>query len=192
MSDEPRTSSRRTLLVLLAVFALPLGIAWILAAGPAEWRPSSTLNHGLLLDTPIQLQSFGIADHSGSEIELNAGPGDWMLVVAHVGACTVACQELVEVAQRLRIAVGRDTPRVRVASLGPVQPSASEQDHSQWTLPPESAFFKTLARITGTSPQTQMLLVDSRGQVVLMYPDSEDGQGALKDLKRLLRATAPP
>ena len=37
---------------------------------------------------------------------------------------------------------------------------------------------------------TALLIVDHQGIVVLMYAPTEDGPGALYDLKRLLRASA--
>ena len=47
-------------------------------------------------------------------------------------------------------------------------------------------------RLTTGEPQLDsvLLIVDYMGRIVLIYPPGEDGQGALSDLKRLLRASA--
>jgi hypothetical protein len=96
------------------------------------------------------------------------------------------------IAERIRIAVGRDTYRVKVALLSPDQGRPGPRRRS-WLLPADGGLIRALRRASG-GPQldTMLLIVDHRGRAALMYPASEDGQGALDDLKRLLRASPRP
>jgi cytochrome oxidase Cu insertion factor (SCO1/SenC/PrrC family) len=185
-------TARRTLLMLVTVFVLPVVLAWVFARGPSDWRPIKTTNYGVLLRPSLGLSSHGVRDDTGAALAVDAVGGDWFLVVLHNTACTEPCRRWVQLAEYVQIAVGRDTPRVTVAVLGP-EDDAPTTGSQHWRLPPDGKLVGALRRAMG-APQleTTLLIVDHQGRVVLMYPTDEDGPGVLKDLKRLLRATAPP
>lgn len=184
-----RTKARRTLLLIAAVFGLPLVLAWVFTMGPLEWRPAKTVNYGVLLTPPLRLKSYGVMDADGAALDLDVVARDWFLVVLRSAACNEACQGLLQVAERIQIAVGRDRSRVTVALLGP-DDHAPAPGRQNWLLPADAELIGALRRATG-EPQldTTLLIVDHRGRVVLMYTSAEDGHGVLKDLKRLLRAS---
>ncbi len=193
MSTPPRaaqTKARRTLLMLVAVFALPLVLAWVFTIGPFDWRPEKTVNFGVLLKPPLQLRSYGVMDATGAALNVDAVARDWFLVVLRGAACAEPCQGLLQIAERIRIAVGRDGHRVTLASLGPDDRASAPRGQS-WLLPTDGKLVGALRRATG-EPQldTVLLIVDHQGRVVLIYPPAEDGRGVLSDLKRLLRASA--
>lgn len=185
-----KTKSRLTLLALLAVFVLPLAFAWLFAVGLPEWRPTPTLNYGVLLESPLRLESYGVTDTSGAELGANAIARDWFLVVLHSSVCTIACVEWMQTAERIQVAMGRDAGRVRLALLSPDE-NAPDSLGQSWLLPTDSTLVEELQRISGEMRlDTILLIVDYRGYVILMYPPTEDGLGVLEDLKRLLRAAA--
>ncbi len=192
MSTPPRAAhkARRTLLALVAVFALPLGLAWVFTMGPLDWRPAKTVNNGVLLEPPLRLKSYGVMDAAGAALTVDAIARDWFLVVLHGAACTEPCQDLLQIAERIQIAVGRDMSRVTLAMLGPDDDAPPPRGQS-WLLPADGKLLGALRRAT-SEPEldTVLLIVDHRGHVVLMYPPAEDGLGVLHDLKRLLRASA--
>jgi cytochrome oxidase Cu insertion factor (SCO1/SenC/PrrC family) len=185
--------ARLTLLVLVAAFALPLVLAWALTIGPLGWRPTKTVNQGLLLEPPPRLQSYGVVDRHAPSLTVDAVAGDWFLVVLSGAACDEPCQGLLQIAARIQIAVGRDMHRVKVALLSPGEGPPPAARRRSWLLPADSRLIGVLHRRSGGSQRdTLLLIVDHRGRAVLMYPPPEDGQGALDDLKRLLRASARP
>ena len=193
MSSPPRaeqTKTRATLLMLAAVFAIPLVLAWVLTRGPLDWRPTNTVNYGVLLEPPLQLKSYGVMDDTGAILSMDSIAGDWYLVVLRGVACTKACQRWLHIAERIKIAVGRDKPRVTLALLRPDDDEPVPRRQS-WLLPVDGRLIGALRRAMG-EPQldTVLLIVDHQGRVVLMYPPIEDGPGVLHDLKRLLRASA--
>jgi len=184
-----RRKARYTLLMLLAVFALPLLVAWILTMGPLDWRPTKTVNYGVLLAPPLRLNSYGVTDVTGAALTV-AVARNWFLVVLRNAACRESCQGLLQIAERIQIAVGRDIHRVNLALLGPDH-NVPVPNRQSWLLPVDGKLVDALRQATG-EPQleTALLIVDHQGVVVLMYPPNEDGLGALSDLKRLLRASA--
>jgi len=185
-----KTKARLTLVALLAVFVLPLTLAWVFALGPLEWRPAITLNYGVLLDPPLQLKSYGVVNSSGAELGANAIARDWFLVVLHDSACTIACVEWMQTAERIQVATGRDAGRISLALLSPDEDAPDSLGQSWW-LPTDSTLVEELQRVSGeTQLDTILLIVDYRGHVVLMYPPTEDGRGVIADLERLLRPAA--
>lgn len=185
-----RTKSRLTLLALLAVFLLPLLLAWLFARGPLDWRPQSNLNYGVLLQPPLALSSYGVIDATGAALTENAIARDWFVVVLYDGACYASCQQLMQDAERIQIAVGRDTHRVSLALLS-AQAEAATPAGKNWRLPAQGGLIQELRRASGDPPfDTQLLLVDYLGNVVLIYPPTDGGLGALEDLKRLLKSAA--
>ena len=181
--------ARYTLLMLLAVFALPLLVAWMFTMGPLDWRPTKTVNYGVLLAPPLRLNSYGVTDVTGAALTVTVAR-NWFLVVLRNTACSESCQGLLQIAERIQIAVGRDIHRVNLALLGPDH-NVPVPNGQSWLLPVDGKLVDALRQATG-EPQleTALLIVDHQGVVVLMYPPTEDGLGALHDLKRLLRASA--
>jgi cytochrome oxidase Cu insertion factor (SCO1/SenC/PrrC family) len=193
MNKSPRevqTKARFTLLAIITVFALPLALAWLFTVGPFHWRPANTVNYGLLLQPPLRLESYGVMDAAGKALTVDTIARNWFLVVLHNNACTEPCQTLFQIAERIQIAVGRDMQRITLVSLGPDDEAPVPREKS-WTFPADGNLVEKLRRSTG-KPQldTALLIVDYQGHIVLVYPSSEDGQGVLKDLERLLRASA--
>ncbi len=187
--QDEKNKSRLVLLALLGVFALPLVFAWMFAMGPAEWRPANSVNFGMLLQPPLQLQSFGVISSDGDSLTLNASPRDWFVVVLHENECAESCRTMFQTSERIRLAVGRDMDRVTVATLGPDDEAPLRRGQS-WQFPANSKLVETLQFKTGASlHSTILLIVDYGGHIVLAYPPSEDGNGVLKDLERLLGGT---
>ncbi len=187
---SPKTNTRLTLLALLAVFLLPLLLAWVLAVGPSAWLPQRTINYGVLLRPPLPLESYGVRNRAGEALTVDAIARDWFLVVLHNATCTIVCVEWMQTAERIQTAVGRDASRINLALLSPDE-NAPDSLGQNWLLPADSTLVEELQRVSGeTQLNTILLIVDYRGYVVLMYPPAEDGLGVIADLERLLGAAA--
>lgn len=189
-----RTTNRLTLLAILAVFVLPLLLAWLFVRGPLDWQPQSNLNYGDLIQPPLHLNSYGVMNAAGGELSLDAIGRDWFVVVLHDGDCSESCQILVDAAARIQLATGREGHRVKLASLSPSE-EATFSPGLNWRLPVNSELSQDLRQSSGDTPSdsqadAQLLIVDYLGYVVLSYPPTEEGPGVLEDLKRLLRSAA--
>ena len=188
-SNSEQTKSRLILISLFMVFALPFLFAWMFAVGPLEWRPQGSVNFGLLLDPPLQLQAYDVVDASGDELASAAIARDWYLVVLHTKACSTECRELAKSAENILLAIGQDALRVRLASLS-YEAGSSVLLGEKWLLSADNMFIADLGR-AAVNPllDNLLLIVDYQGYVVLMYHSSEESIGALEDLKILLKSS---
>ncbi len=189
-SPSQQAKARKTLLGLAAVFALPIVAAMLLTLGPFDWQPGQTLNHGILLDPPMALQETAVRKSDGNPIVWEASPDKWLLLVVAGDGCADGCPELWNLTRQIQLALGGDASRVRRLLLR--SHSAAFLDHV-WVLPSADDFRAALSAATGTlGPEPVLSIVDHRGRLVLAYSAPYDGQGVLRDLKRLLRASRTP
>ena len=195
MSSKATPTQRRGRLILLgiaAVFVLPVIVAAIFTIGPLEWQTNRTVNYGTLVKPALELQTYGLTVQDERAISTGTVPGDWFLVVFHGSECAFMCQHLLDQAERIQTAIGRDRTRVRLALMGRANaPFISE--HSQWFIAERERFVADLHRATSSQQSMPVLLiVDHRQRVALMYPPADNAQDVLRDLKRLLKSSAPP
>jgi cytochrome oxidase Cu insertion factor (SCO1/SenC/PrrC family) len=176
---------------IVAVFVVPICVAALFVLGPFKWQPENTVNYGELVSPVVELGSFNPTDSNARPLQLSNVPGDWFLVVLHDDACSPACQRLIEDAERIRVAIGRDRDRVNVATLGSNEATLfSATPH--WGLADTVRFFNALNASTPSNIILPTLLIlDHRLRVALIYGPMQNAQASLNDLKRLLKASAP-
>lgn len=191
-SDQQRQTAktRKTLLGLLLIFTLPIGAAFLLTLGPLDWYPQQMLNQGVLLETPLTLQGREIRTAAGNPVIWEAKPSEWLLLIVAAAGCVQACEELWSLTQQIHLALSRDAARVQRRVLLPESTNPVER---VWVSPEVKQLASALALAAGSAGEEPVLcIVDHSGQLVLAYPPPYDGQGALRDLKRLLRASRAP
>ena len=195
MNSKATPAQRKGRLILsgiAAVFVIPVIVAAMFTMGPLEWQTKRTVNYGVLVKPALDLTSFGLSTHGEVESRKRTVPGDWFLVVFYDEPCATLCERLLVQATQIQTAIGRDRTRVDVALLSPHSlPTTSEQLH--WVLVENDRFVREL-QAAADSPQEPpvLLIVDHRRRVALMYPPKDHAQDALRDLKRLLKSSAPP
>jgi len=52
---KTRLSPRTSLVIIAALFMLPLALAWFMYSGAIEYKPSSTRNFGQLVEPPVPM-----------------------------------------------------------------------------------------------------------------------------------------
>lgn len=183
-----RPARQRTLLVaLIALFLLPLVLAWVLVG---HWRPSGSAEHGELLVPARPLPQAFITAH--------ALHGRWTLVYLATGpGCDAACRGALYRLRQVRLATGKDIDRVQRLALW-LQPAdaATRQwlavehaglagagaDAAAGELQPFTAAWSTEGAVG-----RWIYLADPLGNLVLRYPADVDAKGILSDLQRLLK-----
>lgn len=174
-----RGRGRRQLLIVAAVFFLPLAVAmWLYFA--SGWRPAPGAQHGELIDPPRTLPAASLR-------------GSWSLVLLIAGPCDAACVASLEEMGRVRLALDKDIPRVRRVLL---------HDGGCCNPPPAALAEPDVLVIAATGADGESLralfppaadggrrvyIVDPHGNLVMGYPSAGSGRGLLKDLDRLLR-----
>ena len=193
-----RMTPRVALVLIAALFILPLLLAWLMYAGVIDLRPESTRNLGQLVQPPAPLD-WAAADLVGE-------PGDatdlfdrhWVLLHALPDPCDTACEQAVVGLRQIHRAAGRDQARVRLALLRAAPDSApSERLHSIYGElhvldDPRDELGRTLAGVAraATRPgtvQAATFVVDPLGNVMMYYAPGTDPNDIKTDLERLLR-----
>jgi cytochrome oxidase Cu insertion factor (SCO1/SenC/PrrC family) len=157
------------------------------------WRPAKTSNYGELLP-PTALPALQLSAPDGKAFSLESLRGKWLMLHVDYGACGQACRTKLYNLRQSRIAQGKHLDQVErvflVLDEAPLAPELAREfagTHflrlSEATpLPPPLRVADATARI---------FLVDPIGQLMMRYPPEADPSRIVKDLKRLLKVSAP-
>lgn len=185
-----RGQGRRTLLLMLALFALPVVIA--LGLYGFGWRPASSGNHGELLQPPRPLPLLDLSGSDGKSLSSAELKGRWFMVYLAATDCGSSCRQQIEQMRRVHVLLNKDMARVSrlVLSLGP--PSA-ELQAAVAAYPDMKLLSGDPARLgqvfppAGGSVTGRVYLMDPLGNFMMRYaPDAAAG-AIQKDMQRLLK-----
>ncbi len=180
-TDTGTPRSRRMLLLLVAMFFLPIAAAFVLYYGTG-WRPAGGSNHGELLQ-PIR------------QLPADAAPllGKWTLFYVGDGSCGEDCRHALWVARQTRLSVNRDmqadwSGAVRHTQLLrpglPQQGTRGDPGVRHWRVRAE----KPAAGPAAARRSRQRLVHrDPLGNIVMRFDARVDPHGLLDDLKKLLK-----
>lgn len=182
-------AGRRQVLVVAAIFLVPLAAALLLYYG-GGWRPAADA-HGLLIDPPRALSVAGIVLPDGRPAPTEALEGKWS-VVYFASACDERTEALLDELARVRVALDKDAPRVRRVLLHAGQCAGVEfgsRDADLLVLeatgPDGADFIAQFPPAVDGAPG--IYVVDPHGNLMMSYPASGSARGLLKDMERLLR-----
>jgi len=177
---ETTRHPRRTMLLLIALFALPLVASFTLYYG-FGWRPSGSTNHGELLQ-PIRQLPEGAAPLRDK----------WALVYVGDGACNADCREALVFARQTRLSLGRDLTRlnwVLIATGNCCDTAYLDAEHQGIKVFDVGNGGRE--ELLGLLPQGDLshslFVVDPLGNLVMRYDVRESPRGLLEDLKKLLK-----
>ncbi|MCC9002175.1 MAG: SCO family protein, partial [Candidatus Competibacter sp.] len=112
-SIAPIWRQRLLLLLIVALFVLPLAVAWLLIG---HWRPEGHVQHGELLD-PARPMDLRLSSLEGKPMDGGALRG-WMLVYVGLAAeCDTHCRTGLYDMRQVRLALGKDMDRVKTLLL---------------------------------------------------------------------------
>lgn len=191
-SAPPVWRQRLLLLFVVACFALPLAVAWLLVD---RWRPGGSAQHGELLD-PARPTSLRFAPPQGRSADDTALRGRWVL--AYIGpatACDARCRTGLYDMRQVRLALGKDMDRVKTLLLLDAAPTAELSDWLAAEHPAtivgvadaasRDALIEPFGRPGGVGEW--LYLLDPHGNLLMRYPADVEPRGLLKDLQRLLK-----
>lgn len=193
------TSKRRTVWIFLflgVLFILPILGAHLLYKYGRGYLLKKPTHHGVLLQPPLSLEKFVIYDEKGKVRDAEAMRGKWLLLYIHLEpACEKTCMTHLYFMRQIRLALGKEGPRLMNWFL----------TLSKNALPVETQRLETRLAIHHGQTSPQMLkflftsmpyasisgfyIVDPLGNLIMAYPQDENPDHILKDLKRLLRAS---
>ena len=194
-----RLSSRATLLVIAALFVLPLVLAWLMYSGTIEFKPASGRNLGTLVQPPIpvdwenDLEPIAMASEAAGPETLE---GHWVVLHVVPPVCASPCLEALQGLRQVHKASGKDQRRIRIALLlrKPHVPENISEIQELYPLfqlvqSPGGDLWRRLERIAAGFSHTEddsSYLIDPIGNIMMFYEAGSDPNHLKKDLKRLL------
>ncbi len=187
---------RLVLLAIIALFALPLVLAWMLYTGKIGLQQTSTRNLGTLVVPLVPARWSGTSTATGDPVARKV-EGFWVIVHRLPDPCGKSCIASVDRLRKLHRATGRHQDRVRIVLVADSAANGSLREELLAVYPefivavhPEADFLNSLGEAGRLSmpggPEPDFFLVDPLGNIMMTYSGETGPANMSKDLKNLL------
>ncbi|HVK98525.1 MAG TPA: SCO family protein [Dongiaceae bacterium] len=197
-------SNRKALLLTLALFTLPVLVAYVLLK-TGWYTAAGTSNRGLLVDPPLEFDALTLTGADGSVLSADQFRKKWWIVFVVPATCAEACRNSLYQMRQVHQALGQEFDRVGELVITPFAMDAATEEwltkefsestraradasHIDQVLAP--AFIDGQA----ASQSGHLYLVDTQGALFMHYPGYADekesilkGRNLLKDLQHVLK-----
>jgi len=197
--STPNDAARAARRKILFMFGFPLLIIGLATAVyfTGIGIPDRTTNKGVLLVPPRQIDEVPMTRINGeSWRHADTGAG-WGLVTVGEPGCEEACRERLYLGRQIRLAVGRESDRVRrifIALDEPPTPGLSDYiaaEHPDLDIVRASSADLAALLSQASDPRAiedrPMFIVDPRGFLMMYYLPAHDGRATISDLRFLLK-----
>lgn len=178
----------RTLLLIAAVALAPI----VASYAAYYWlTPAKRINYGELLATAPTPRVAGV-DAAGRPAALEDSRGKWVLLIVSPAGCADACARALYATRQARTIQGPQQDRVLRVLLQ--TPAAPPLDAKLEAAHPGLGVLRVDRRQLAALPlapraEAAILLLDTRGNLVLRYDADPDIRRLANDLQRLLKAS---
>jgi cytochrome oxidase Cu insertion factor (SCO1/SenC/PrrC family) len=185
-----RPRGRRTLLLVAALFLVPLVIAFALYYG-SQWRPGRSTNHGRLISPARPLPAAELLGDGGAPAGSGLFRGKWTLLTVASGDCDEACRHTLYVIRQTRLALANEMGRVQrvLLATGACCDRAflAAEHPGLVTLDASGAGARTLLLEFPPADRSDgIFVVDPLGNLMMRFDARDNPKGLLQDLKKLL------
>lgn len=195
---QRRLQGRRQLVLLAALFFVPLLVAFWLYYGPGDWRPTGGTNKGDLVDPAVPLPAVALAGSDGTPASPEALRGKWTIAYLGDGACDERCRKALYLSRQSRIALNKDMDRVQrvfIATAHCCDETFFRSEHPDVVLlrlgedVDSQSLLDAFPVYDGVAPAAagRLYLIDPLGNLVLSYSAQAPDKALLTDVKKLLR-----
>jgi len=188
--QDSRAHGRRTLLIVAAVFFVPVAVAFTLYYGKL-WRPAKSSSKGELIEPARPLTVTGLRHADGTPADGSALAGKWTLLYIGDGRCDDACRTALVFGRQSRLALNNEMTRVQRVFLATGNCCAQEYFAREQAglvaldaSAPEAAAL--LQQFPGEHEHT-LFIVDPLGNLMMRHDASHTTKDLLSDLKKLLK-----
>lgn len=168
-------------IILIALFVIPLLLAWLLVTHH-EGIGTGITNYGKLINPPLHLTSLHLPDKTKLK-------GKWLLVFVNPSTtCGKLCQQNLYHMQQIHQASGKDIPRIKLVLIN--LSTQQKYPHILEILTSKTQmqnFLEQSPDKTLILEQGSLYLVDPRDNVIMQYAANANPRGVFKDLEKLLR-----
>ena len=188
--QDSRAHGRRTLLIVAALFLVPVAVAFALYYGKL-WHPANSSSKGELIDPARPLVVAGLRHPDGTKASADVLSGKWTLIYIGDGRCDGACRNALVFGRQSRLALNNEMTRVQRVLLA----TANCCDNEYFAREQEG-----LIALDASSPEATALLaqfpearehslfiVDPLGNLMMRHDASHTTKDLLSDLKKLLK-----
>ena len=195
-----------TLLIIVALFLVPLLLAWFMYTGALDFDPQSTRNYGILVEPQIAVSWTGLKleNHSGDQGRdeeensvATALNGHWVILYPVRPSCDNDCISRVTLLRQVHRAAGRNMDRVRIALVAQGKMSGETMAKLSAVYPlftlisdPGGILGNAMASAdaaAGNHGDRATYLIDPLGNLMMFYSAETDPNDLNKDLKLLLK-----
>ena len=196
MAEVPKTRSkaaRRTLLIMVTVFAVPYMLAWFLYFKPGALE-LGTRNHGTMISPMIGPEQFQLVQLDGQSPREAAGSDRWMLLSFGEGSCDADCEKTLFTMQQLRKMAGVEKTRLRrgyvvpMGAGGPGLESTLDQFQGTELLLADAPQLQWLEQRLGIETgelYLHIIIADPEANLVMWYPREMDPKKIFADIEIL-------
>jgi len=188
--EESRRRGRQLLLILAAVFLLPVFAAFALYYGKL-WRPQGSASMGELIQPARPLTVAGLRQADGSPAGGDLLTGKWSIVYIGDGACDADCRAALVFARQSRLALNNEMTRVQRVFLATGNCCAREYFAAEQAgliaLDASSPEAQALLAQFPASHQNSLYIVDPLGNLMMRHDAAHTSKDLLTDLKKLLK-----
>jgi len=193
-----KLSPRIALLVIAALFFLPLVLAWLMYTGTVELQPHSTRNRGLLVQPPLPVDWAGVhLEDNGQQSAETSFARHWLILHAVPRPCNESCLQQVTDLRQVHRASGRQQSRLHLALLQDFEDAEERGVLKDIYAPfqlienPNGNLWRALDQVAmrsepAATARGSTYLIDPLGNIMLFYAAGYDPNDLKSDLKRLL------
>jgi hypothetical protein len=198
------SKNRRTLIIALAVFLLPVIVAAILHK-TGLYKSVGTSNRGQLINPPLAFETLPLLDQYATSIDPETLKQHWWMVYLMPEQCDAACKNSLYQMRQVHIALGPEQSRVARLLISTSALSAENAELIKTEFPKlrvaqtsaadlQALFDSVSDHELKTQQAGRIYLVDTMGAMFMYYPTFQDeqesilkGRDLLKDLQKVLK-----
>ena len=191
--------NRITLVLIACLFLLPVLLAFVLYA--AGWRPSSTINHGEIVEPARLIDDLELHTLQSGKLRIHDLHRRWTLIYFGPSECESLCERSLYKMRQVRLAQGDNAERIQrlfvlldVQALDKLRQTLKDYAGMRVATGPSGnvrALAAQFALPAGTPLDglNRIYLLDPAGRLMMSYPAQADPSGMRKDLARLLKVS---
>ena len=189
--DARRARGRRNVVLIGAIFLLPVAVVFALYYG-GIWSPAGSSAKGQLIHPPQPLEVAGLRHADGTPAGADLFQGKWTLLYIGDGACDEACRTALTYSRPSRLALNNEMKRVQRVMLATQHccDQAYFEREQQGLLALDASSpdaQKLLAQFPGERANT-LYIVDPLGNLMMRHDAGQViNKDLLTDLKKLLK-----
>ena len=200
-TQTQQKKSRRTLLLLVFVFALPYAAAMYFYMNRDNFELEQT-NYGTIINPVRAVQAISFKDLNNETFEFSSLKGKWVIATIGSSTCAENCQKNIYHLRQIQKAVGKDRYKLKrlfiltdTDELETFKTKLTEYPHMKVVIANEDKHKSFLDNFKFKHKDTNELqdindgvfFIDPNGDYMMGYPGGSPAPEILKDLQRVLK-----